>query len=41
MKSNKTRPTINKVSLSINQLESEQKRKDSQVVIDLMSKITN
>ena len=41
MKSNKTRPTINKVSLSLNQLESEQKRKDSQVLIDLMSKITN
>jgi nucleoid DNA-binding protein len=41
MKSNKTRPTINKVSLSLNQLESEQKRKDSQVLIDLISKITN
>lgn len=41
MKPNKTRPTINKVSLFVNQLDSEQKRKDSQVLIDLMSKITN
>ncbi len=41
MKPNKTRPTINKVSLFVNQLDSEQKRKDSHVLIDLMSKITN
>jgi len=41
MKPSKTIPTINKVSLFIDQLKSHQQRKDSRALIELMVKITN
>ncbi len=41
MKKNKTQRTDNSVSLFLDQIEPEQKRKDSFTLVDLMSKITS
>ena len=40
MKQNKTQRTDNSVSLFLDQIEPEQKRKDSYALVALMSKIT-